>query len=178
VPSDPGSFGESLGIPTSIPQGNWGIGMALDLPSEGCEFGPCGGGFSFENGSPQTSSTIASYLDDFGQFLLFPKSLRSAPLRLFGSHYCGPGGAGTPNSDVDRACQAHDDCYGAAHINFGPNIGWGGWTTQQAAAASVCNQALYDSVRQYPNEPGSQAIQNWLRYGEWFGVLYPGTGAH
>jgi RHS repeat-associated protein len=32
VPSDPGSFGESLGIPTSIPQGNWGIGLALNLP--------------------------------------------------------------------------------------------------------------------------------------------------
>ena len=174
-----GNFGESLGISTKIPTGRWGIAQALGLPDAGCEFGACGGGgFGFQDGSPQTSSTVASYLDDFGQFLLFPKSLRSTPLRLFGTHYCGPGGAGSPNSDVDRACQSHDACYDAAHINFGPNIGWGGWTKQQAAAARVCNQALYDAVRQYPNEPGSRPIQNWLRYGGWLGILYPGTSAH
>jgi RHS repeat-associated protein len=39
-----GNFGESLGIPTSIPQGNFGLGMALGLPSQGCEFGACAGG--------------------------------------------------------------------------------------------------------------------------------------
>jgi RHS repeat-associated protein len=39
-----GNFGESLGIPTSIPRGNFGLGMALGLPSQGCDFGPCGGG--------------------------------------------------------------------------------------------------------------------------------------
>jgi len=37
-----GNFGESLGIPTSIPQGS--LGAALGLPSQGCEFGACGGG--------------------------------------------------------------------------------------------------------------------------------------
>ena len=49
--SDPGSFGESLGIPTGIPQGAWGIGPALGLPSsDSCEFGGCGGGIdSFAN---------------------------------------------------------------------------------------------------------------------------------
>jgi hypothetical protein len=36
----------SLGIPTSIPKGNWGVGLALGLPSDACEFGPCGGGAS------------------------------------------------------------------------------------------------------------------------------------
>lgn len=44
-----GNFGESLGIPTSIPQGSLSLGAALGLPSQGCEFGPCdGGGFSFQ----------------------------------------------------------------------------------------------------------------------------------
>jgi hypothetical protein len=43
--SDPGSLGESLGIPKSIPHGVWGIGPALGLPSTSCEFGACGGGF-------------------------------------------------------------------------------------------------------------------------------------
>jgi RHS repeat-associated protein len=37
-----GNFGESLGIPTTIPQGNLGLGMALGLPAQGCEFGACG----------------------------------------------------------------------------------------------------------------------------------------
>jgi hypothetical protein len=43
---NPGSFGESLGIPTGIPQGMWGIGpAALGLPSsDSCEFGVCGAG--------------------------------------------------------------------------------------------------------------------------------------
>jgi RHS repeat-associated protein len=40
-----GNFGESLGIPTSIPRGNFGLGMALGLPSQGCEFGACGSSF-------------------------------------------------------------------------------------------------------------------------------------
>jgi hypothetical protein len=39
-----GNFGESLGIPTTIPQGNLGLGIALGLPSQGCEFGGCVGG--------------------------------------------------------------------------------------------------------------------------------------
>jgi hypothetical protein len=39
-----GNFGESLGVPTSIPQGNMGLATALGLPSEGCEFGACGTG--------------------------------------------------------------------------------------------------------------------------------------
>jgi RHS repeat-associated protein len=53
-----GNFGESLGIPTTIPQGNLGLAIALGLPSQGCEFGACGGvvlGFGDDN-SPQNSN--------------------------------------------------------------------------------------------------------------------------
>ncbi len=42
--SDPGSLGESLGIPLSIPHGVWGIGPAFGLPTDTCEFGACGFG--------------------------------------------------------------------------------------------------------------------------------------
>ncbi len=52
-----GNFGESLGIPSTIPQGNLGLGMALDLPTQGCEFGACGGGpSSFGPGGPSGGS--------------------------------------------------------------------------------------------------------------------------
>jgi len=156
------------------------IGGALGLPSTGgCEFGVCinnltGG----QDGSPVTSSTILSYSYDIAQDLIYSKQNRTPSLRIAGTHYCGPGGAGTPNSDVDSACKAHDACYTNHGIDFGPNIGWGGWTKQQAAEARSCNQTLYDTVKQYPNEPGSQAIQKWLRYGGWLGILYPGTSSH
>lgn len=39
-----GNFGESLGISTKVPQGNWGIATALGLPDAGCEFGTCSAG--------------------------------------------------------------------------------------------------------------------------------------
>jgi RHS repeat-associated protein len=62
--SDPGSFGESLGIPTGIPQGNWGIGLALGLPLAGCEFGACGSGgldFTQPGQTDQTNSNGPQY---------------------------------------------------------------------------------------------------------------------
>jgi RHS repeat-associated protein len=50
--NDPGSFGESLGFPTALPMGSWGIAAALGLPGgPGCEFGGCEGGIdSFTEG--------------------------------------------------------------------------------------------------------------------------------
>ena len=73
TPSDPGSFGESLGIPTSIPQGNWGIGLALNLP-EACEFGACGGGVdSFMGGSGSPFRKYNCGL--FGNCQMFPLNL-------------------------------------------------------------------------------------------------------
>jgi len=154
------------------------IAGAFGLPGgAGCEFGACG----FQQGStPQTTSTVLSYAYDFSEALLFAPSNRGTPLRLFGSHWCGPGGAGSPNSDVDRACQMHDTCLGDHGINFWGNIAVAPvfWTSEQKRAAQVCNQALYNTVKQYPNEPGSKPIQNWLKYGNWLGILSWGTNVH
>jgi hypothetical protein len=77
-----GNFGESLGIPTSIPRGNMGLGMALGLPAQGCEFGACGGGFGFQN-------TPVHGVWQYG-------------------HWCGAGGMGTPINQVDDFCMLHD----------------------------------------------------------------------
>ena len=70
-----GNFGESLGLPVSMPQGNWGLGLALSLPHEGCEFGSCGGGISgFQNGytyNPNQSPWAPpTFLQNLGELLL------------------------------------------------------------------------------------------------------------
>jgi len=91
-----GNFGESLGISTKIPMGSWGIAQALGLPDAGCEFGACGGGISgFQNGytynpkqSPWASPTLWQSLGE----LLAGIDWSDPNGRLFGTHYCGPGG--------------------------------------------------------------------------------------
>ncbi len=59
--SDPAGFGENLGLPALIPEGNWGLGLALDLPQEGCEFGACGSaGDAFnDNGQPTVKHSFS-----------------------------------------------------------------------------------------------------------------------
>lgn len=107
------------------------------------------------------------------------------PFRLFGTHYCGPGGAGTTVGALDPACKVHDACYGAAPgggISAGNNLSGGTpMTTAQAAQAKECNQALYDAARNHPDAPGSKAVQWWMVNGSHLPggtyILYPGTEA-
>jgi hypothetical protein len=42
---------------------------------------------------------------------------------LPGTHYCGPGGGGTPATRVDGACAAHDLCYENAGVTWRNNVG-------------------------------------------------------
>jgi RHS repeat-associated protein len=58
--SDPGSLGESLDIPSSIPHGVWGIGPSLGLPSGSCAFGACGG-FDFTQPGQDSNQANQGY---------------------------------------------------------------------------------------------------------------------
>jgi hypothetical protein len=105
---------------------------------------------------------------------------RTTPIfRFFSSHYCGSGGAGTPNGVIDQACQAHDNCYSTAGIDASANVS-GGPTLNlaQATAAQGCNQALYGAARKHPGAVGASGVRLWLTVGDQtpFGyILAPGT---
>ncbi len=148
-----GNFGESLGIPTSIPQGNFGLGIALGLPSQGCEFGACGGGFTNGSGSPSSSKYHCGFLGNC--YLAAPFRIDPFPKRLFGTHYCGPGGAGNPISGLDGDCQIHDGCYDAHGLsplsNFNLFLG-----ADQVRNLQQCNQNLCDAAAgKDRGDPGS-----------------------
>jgi hypothetical protein len=80
-------------------------------------------------------------------------------------------------SGVDRACMAHDICFGNAGIDASVNTNSSiHLTLQQAAAASACNQTLYNAVSQHSGDPGASRVMFWLKYGSFIGILAPGTG--
>ena len=60
--NDPGSFGESLGIPTGLSIPNPGVTGALGLPTgDGCEFGACGPGASGFGAGQQDAGSSSGY---------------------------------------------------------------------------------------------------------------------
>jgi RHS repeat-associated protein len=67
------------------------------------------------------------------------------PKRLFGTHWCGPGGGGPPVNDLDTACKAHDQCYDDIGVSASSNFH--DLSTTDAARVEACNQLLCDSVR-------------------------------
>jgi RHS repeat-associated protein len=130
-----GNFGESLGIPTTIPQGNLGLGIALGLPSQGCEFGACGAGpSSLTPGQvPALGGPILIpptwALNLLARFLTVPGPLSEWPLNgnqwpgfqpQDGVCTTGPFAEGM-NSDpaILKCCQAHDACYTKYQCNAG-----------------------------------------------------------
>jgi hypothetical protein len=104
------------------------------------------------------------------------------PTRMFGTHYCGPGGGGVPVNALDAACAAHDACYAAAGISAANNAASGSMTLQQAAAAQACNAALGAAAAANPGIRGSTRVSEWLKHGDQLlpllgidGHLAPGT---
>src|SRR5579862_7733917 len=64
---------------------------------------------------------------------------------LFGTHYCGVGGGGTPVNALDVACAAHDACYAAGGYTAGSD--WSPTMSfSRADGLYQCNQALCDAA--------------------------------
>ncbi|NYF81308.1 RHS repeat-associated core domain-containing protein [Granulicella arctica] len=77
--------------------------------------------------------------------LILATSTQTYPTRLFGTHYCGPGGAGPTVNSLDVACQAHDACYDAHGLSVGSNFGFG-LDHQKIMALQSCNQTLCNAA--------------------------------
>ncbi len=132
------------------------IAGALGLPDATCEFGPCGGGGLSLNPSssnfagpillriPPQVFALSSFVHSF-----FKSDSADDPYqkRLFGTHYCGIGGAGNTINELDKACAAHDLCYGSHGFSAFSDYNASLYTTGQAGALQTCNQALCNAAR-------------------------------
>lgn len=147
---------ESLGLPPGmlVPSGD-ALLNALGLGSGSqCEFGACGGGISgFQNGytynpkqSPWASPTLWQSLGE----LLAGIDWSDPNGRLFGTHYCGPGGGGDTTGALDQACQAHDICYDQHGLTAGDNWNPVNALNGKGSALRACNQALCDAAARIP----------------------------
>jgi RHS repeat-associated protein len=153
-----GNFGESLGIPTSIPQGS--LGAALGLPSQGCEFGPCGAGSSSLTpgqggalGGPILITPPTWAIGLLARFFTVPGPLSDYPLNgnlwpgfqpQDGVCTTGPF-AGPMNNDpaILKCCQAHDNCYTTFHCNASS---WLPGNPIPGACSSVCNAGVVSCI--------------------------------
>ena len=82
-------------------------------------------------------------------------------MRLFGTHYCGPGGGGSLSSlnpQLDAACKAHDKCFTLAGADMFTNIGG------YSAAVQECNQKLCNAASQAGGVSGD-SIVNYFSHG-------------
>lgn len=111
--------GVHLGYPKTMPSlgGISAIADALGVPTNaGCEFGARGfhdGQYAGQAGRGPIQYGIASALELLNITLPY-FDLNDPNHRLFGSHYCGPGGGGSTVNGLDRLCAAHDACYSSA----------------------------------------------------------------
>jgi RHS repeat-associated protein len=163
--SDPGSLGESLGIPLSIPQGVWGIAPALGLPPDSCEFGACGIG---PMGAYPGAYSAVPYINlqswqqllaHFYPWYWFNKGGSNI---VPGTHHCGPGGWGSTNGPVDAACYQHDTCYDNVRIGA-LNILFGSVPASAKAGQATCDQQLCQTISNNTSyTPDQMAQQFWV----------------
>ena len=124
-----------------------------------CEFGACGGGFTQDGqwagqaGRGRLQYGAASLFELLG-FSVAYADLNDPNKRLYGTHYCGPGGGGSESGQVDHFCHLHDICYANAGITAGIQLGGG--TDAQLNAMGSCNQHLCDALSGLSTPYGSQ----------------------
>jgi RHS repeat-associated protein len=86
----------------------------------------------------------------------------SFPTRFFGTHWCGPGGAGWVVNPLDRACQQHDACYDRNGFTTGSN--YLNPSHVDVVALQACNQALCDAASTVArNNYGSGEVSWYFR---------------
>lgn len=143
------------------PPGLWTLFLPID---EGCEFGACVPlGDSFGPGNPmRAGGPIIFSLSAFCQ-LFHSLCGDPYPIRFFGTHWCGPGGAGPNVNSLDTACHAHDVCYDNNGLSISDNFFPS--NPAQLHKLQQCNQALCDAARQ-TSDPGAGRVQ-------WFFSDYP-----
>lgn len=95
--------------------------------------------------------------------------------RMFGTHWCGPGGGGPVVNADDAACRAHDACDAAAGVSAAQNTGGATPTAAQASAMASCNQSMHNAVSARPELFPTSFLQFWLTGGA--GHIYKGTEA-
>jgi len=147
--------GETLGIPNSIPFRIPSILQTLGLVpiDPACEFGPC----SFMDGN-----TLArKYHCTFFGGVCYHNYYDPYPLRLFGRHWCGPGGAGPTLGPIDEACMAHDACYGRNNFTWSSNFDRT-LSPDQVNKLAACNQQLCNAVAAHDNQAGATRIRMYF----------------
>jgi hypothetical protein len=148
-----------------VPYGGLGssIGQAIGLPTGGCEFGACGAGpmgFTDGQGGPDLNNLI--YQGDLWGIAKYFWSKRRLPYsdptdsnhRLFGTHYCGPGGGGAPTGGLDILCAAHDACYRANGVSAIDNLN----PFTSGSAMGGCDRLLCMELGQYHPKTGQEAV--------------------
>jgi RHS repeat-associated protein len=144
------------------------------LPASGCEFGPCGFASVPIMGTPPPNAKAAQLTVDLLNSLITTAASAihsivwhrvQPPLRINGTHWCGPGGAGDPNSPADAACQAHDTCYDQSSLTVFDNFRT--LSPDKAAAMQACNQALCNAERATNSSTGRLVVDYFSSTGNY-----------
>lgn len=70
--------------------------------------------------------------------------------RLFGTHYCGPGGGGNVTGPLDAACKGHDICYRNGGLQWYDNFNPANFLNGRGTSIQNCNQQLCNATTSIP----------------------------
>ncbi len=78
----------------------------------------------------------------YSQYLMWPSGGKFDQFRgrLFGTHWCGPGGGGPVTGTNDAACRQHDADYVKAKVSAATNLAGKGASPEQVEAMRIANK--------------------------------------